>query len=322
MNKLTSIIPAKDKWLSIVWQVNDFCNFRCSYCNEGNWGGRFRHEDDLDKILVTLEHIIDLYQARGYRYFKLFLSGGEPTLWPGLIPTVELFRSKVEWPGSCVGINTNLSRKVSWWEKHHNLFEDVVASYHAEFTNADTYVENYKFLQDKSHYLCARVMMHKTKWDQCMAITRRLQQECDNYIIDYVPVLDELRPTTEPYDYDEQWQVDFFESGPDLHVINKPIKENYPNFAYARMIVDGENKPIDSNWIMQTRQNYWKGWKCNIQDSLHIYPSGVIQQASCGVGPIVGSMTGEFDSSKISPVICPKEYCHCSADFNIAKGPV
>ena len=48
MKRLTKIIPAKEKWLSIVWQVNDFCNFRCTYCNEGNWGGRHRHENDID----------------------------------------------------------------------------------------------------------------------------------------------------------------------------------------------------------------------------------------------------------------------------------
>ena len=75
MKRLTKIVPAKEKWLSIVWQVNDFCNFRCSYCNEGNWGGRHKHETDIDTILTTLDYIIDLYQKRGYRYFKLFLRG-------------------------------------------------------------------------------------------------------------------------------------------------------------------------------------------------------------------------------------------------------
>ena len=47
-----------------------------------------------------------------------------------------------------------------------------------------------------------------------------------------------------------------------------------------------------------------------------------IRQASCGVGPIVGNISGDFDASNIKPIICPKHHCHCAADFNIAKGPV
>ena len=319
MPTLNRIIPAKEKWLSIVWQVNDFCNFRCSYCNYGNWGGRYKHEDDIDKILTTLDYIIDLYQERGYKYFKLFLSGGEPTLWPGLVPTIELFREKVD-EGSCVGVNTNLSRGLKWWKEHYYLFDDIVASYHAEWTKDDKYFENYEWLCTRINYLCARVMMHKEKWDQCIAMTERLK-ECTNHIIDFVPVLDELRPTTEEYHYDEDWQIEFFKSNPDIKTQNFHIFKK-PNYAYAHMVVDGKEMPIESNMIMQNGWNFWRGWECNIQDSLHIYPDGRIRQASCGVGPLVGNIAGEFDSSNIKPVICPKHYCHCAADFNIAKGPV
>jgi|TARA_R100000458_G_C8234823_1_gene215468 MoaA/NifB/PqqE/SkfB family radical SAM enzyme len=319
MPTLNRIIPAKEKWLSIVWQVNDFCNFRCSYCNYGNWGGRYKHEDDIDKILTTLDYIIDLYQERGYKYFKLFLSGGEPTLWPGLVPTIELFREKVD-EGSCVGVNTNLSRGLKWWKEHYHLFDDIVASYHAEWTKDDKYFENYEWLCTRINYLCARVMMHKEKWDQCIAMTERLK-ECTNHIIDFVPVLDELRPTTEEYHYDEDWQIEFFKSNPDIKTQNFHIFKK-PNYAYAHMVVDGKEMPIESNMIMQNGWNFWRGWECNIQDSLHIYPDGRIRQASCGVGPLVGNIAGKFDSSNIKPVICPKHHCHCAADFNIAKGPV
>ena len=95
--------------------------------------------------------------SANYKYFKLYLSGGEPTHWAALIPVVEKFREIAEWPGSCVGINTNFSRPTSWWEEHHHLFEDVVASYHAEWSKDDKYIANYKFLQDKKNYLCSKI---------------------------------------------------------------------------------------------------------------------------------------------------------------------
>lgn len=320
MKNINAIIPAKDKWCSIVWQVNDWCNFRCSYCNEWNWAGRNKNEEELNIIIDTFEKIIDHYQSLGYRYFKLFLSGGEPTFWKGLIPVVELFRSKVEWPGSCVGINTNFSRPLAWWEQNHHLFEDIVASYHPEWSKEDKYLESYKFLQDKKNYLCARIMMEKNHFQQCINFAEKIKCNTENYMIEYAPVYDEMKPTADPYHYEEQWQIDFLKTHSTERKIKIPIKKE-PNYAYARVMFDDETvEPINTNDIIVHGKNFFKGWLCNIHESLHIHPGGNITQASCGVGPIVGNIKiGTFDQKLNSGIICPKTHCHCAADFNISK---
>lgn len=320
MKDIQAIIPAKEQWCSIVWQVNDWCNFRCSYCNEYNWAGRNKNEEELSIILETFEKILDHYQSKGYRYFKLFLSGGEPTFWKGLIPVVKLFRKKVIWPGSCVGINTNFSRPVTWWKEYHHLFEDVVASYHPEWTKEEKYIENFLFLQDKKNYMCSRIMMHKDQFQQCIDFSTKLKSLASNYIIEYAPVFDELRSTTEPYHYEEEWQINFLKNNSTERQTKIPIKK-YPNYAYAKLkFVDGEIIPINTNDIIIHRKNFFQGWKCNIHESLHINPNGNIMQASCGVGPIVGNIKqGTFDQSITDGVICPKYHCHCAADFNISK---
>lgn len=320
MQDIRAIIPAKEKWCSIVWQVNDWCNFRCSYCNEWNWGGRNKNEDEVEVIVETLERIIEHYQSKGYRYFKLFLSGGEPTFWKGLIPVVEKFREKVEWPGSCVGINTNFSKPLSWWKEHHYLFEDVVASYHPEFSKEQKYIETFKFLQDKKNYLCSRVMMQKENFIQCIDFAEKLKSECNNYIIEYAPVYDQLRPDAEPFHYDEDWHVEWLKENSYETAQTVPIKKN-PNYAYAKTwFEDNTITPINTNNIIVHGKNFFKGWFCNIHESLHIHPNGNIQQASCGVGPIVGNIVkGEFDKSSTQGVWCPKNHCHCAADFNISK---
>ncbi len=320
MQNIRAIVPAQDKWVNLVWQVNDWCNFRCSYCSEWNWAGRNKNDENIGLIVNTLERIILHYQDKGYRYFKLFLSGGEPTYWKALVPVVEKFRQKVEWPGSAVGINTNFSRPLRWWEEHHHLFEDVVASYHAEWTKEEKYMTNYKFLQDKKNYLCARVMLHKELFDQTVAFTKRIKRECDNYIIEYAPVYDALRPSTEPYHYDDPKQLEFVKS----HTTERQQKieiKKLPNYAWAKVwLEDGTHEPIDTNEIIVDGKNFFKGWRCNIHESLHIHPNGNIQQASCGVGPIVGNIVlGKFDKTTATGVWCPKDHCHCAADFNITK---
>ena len=53
IDKLIAIKPIHSPYISITWQVSDFCNFKCSYCNPGNWAGKNikkNSEEDLDKI--------------------------------------------------------------------------------------------------------------------------------------------------------------------------------------------------------------------------------------------------------------------------------
>lgn len=325
MKDFDAIIPAKDKWISIAWQVNDFCNFRCSYCSEWNWAGRNKNEDNIPLIQETLEYIIESYQKQGYRYFKLFLSGGEPTHWKGLIPVVETFRNKVDFPGSCVGINTNFSRSLKWWQENHHYFDDVVASYHAEYCKEEKYLDNFKFLQDKKNYLCARIMMNHDVdlFQNCVNFAEKIKQQCNNYMIEYAPVYDQLRPNTDPWTYPEQWQNNFFKQHSTESQQNIKFEKEI-NYAWAKIkYSDGDTQPIDTNKIITEGKNFFEGWECNIHESLHIHPNGRIQQASCGVGSIVGNIVnGSFEMEKMKSIICPKHHCHCAADINISKSKI
>ena len=66
-------VEAKEPYLAVTWQVNNFCNFRCSYCNEGNWSGSHKNDGNLDGYINNLQIIIDKYKKVGYKNFKFFL---------------------------------------------------------------------------------------------------------------------------------------------------------------------------------------------------------------------------------------------------------
>ena len=53
MSDLVKILPGENKYLSVTWQVNNFCNYKCSYCNEGNWSGTHKN-DDTEKYIDFL----------------------------------------------------------------------------------------------------------------------------------------------------------------------------------------------------------------------------------------------------------------------------
>ena len=126
MSKKLVAIDAPEKYLSITWQVNNFCNYSCSYCNPGNWIGDQRNEEDSQLYINNLREIVHRYQQEGYKNYKFFFSGGEPTAWRNFMPILAWIREEL--PGATIAVNTNLSRPLGWWKKHYHYFDDIIAS--------------------------------------------------------------------------------------------------------------------------------------------------------------------------------------------------
>ena len=118
MSDLVKILPGENKYLSVTWQVNNFCNYKCSYCNEGNWSGTHKNED-TDTYIQFLDKLITRFQFKGYDSFKFFFSGGEPVYWKPLLEVAEFIHEKCDKP--LLAINTNLSNSINWWKKNYHL---------------------------------------------------------------------------------------------------------------------------------------------------------------------------------------------------------
>jgi hypothetical protein len=78
-------------------------------------------------------------------------------------------------------------------------------------------------------------------------------------------------------------------------------------------------EPVNSNKIIAERQNFFKGWRCFVDDALFINPVGQISSASCGVGNYHGNIIDENLTFDVNPVICSKDHCHCGTDIIIPK---
>ena len=74
----------------------------------------------------------------------------------------------------------------------------------------------------------------------------------------------------------------------------------------------GDTTPLE-------RQNFFKGWKCYVDDALFINPRGEISSASCGVGNNHGNILDSDLTFDLKPVICSKQHCHCGTDIIIPK---
>ena len=316
MGRKLIAIEAPEPYLAITWQVNNFCNFRCSYCNPGNWAGENPNNGNLDIYINNLKAIIDKYIDIGYKNFKFFFSGGEPTAWKNFIPICEFLNEYV----SCtLAVNTNLSRPLAWWEKHHHLFDDVVASYHVEFAKKERYEENSIYLCDKVNYLSTKMLLHEERFWEVVEFGNHLKTVMPNYFIEWTPLFDEMTVNAGPWQY-QDLQKEMFVKNNSIETkqtLPKPNKR-CETTSYSRYD-DGFVTPTNSNQVIVDGENFFSGWQCNVGDSIFISPNGEVSLASCGQGGVVGHILE--DISKVGPkqITCFKQHCHCGTDIIIPK---
>lgn len=315
--ELIAIRPENEPYVSITWQVSDFCNFKCKYCNPGNWAGKNKRDDGYEEIVSNLKIIIDNYKSRGYKGFKFYFSGGEPTVWPHLIPLIKWLKEEIDDPH--IGINTNLSRATKWWEEHYHLFHDIVASFHIDFADQERYLANLLFLQDKVNYLCSRMMMQEDRFQEVIDFGEKVKSICQNYNVEWVPLFDELSVNAGPWEYSEQWMTDFFihNSFETQLELPKPMGSKW-NTSSKEVYRSGHELSLNGNRVVAERRNFFRGWKCNVDESLFIDTVGNITAASCGQGPKMGNIYNEVNLIS-EPIICGKIQCTCGTDILISK---
>lgn len=310
-------IEAPEKYLAVTWQVNNFCNYSCSYCNPGNYSGSDTNDGNLDIYLANLQDIVEKYKTAGYEHFKFFFSGGEPTAWRNFIPICEWIKETL--PDSTLAVNTNLSRPLGWWKKHYHLFDDIVASFHVEFADKDKYLEKNIWLCDKVNYLATKLLMHEDRFWEVVEFGERCKKEMPNYFIEWTPLYDELSNNAGPWEYkDEKKKQWLSEHNVETQfTIEKPYKEN-KCVSYTRYM-DDTVTPCNSNEIIVNQQNFFEGWLCDIGDCVFINPVGQISMASCGVSGTVGHILYDIDNIGPRTITCNKYHCYCGTDIIIPK---
>jgi organic radical activating enzyme len=317
-DSLIEIRPRKVPYVSITWQVSNFCNFKCKYCNPGNWAGRNdKTNADYIKIISNLDIMLSHYESRGYKGFKFYFSGGEPSVWPFLIPLINWLKERLDDPS--IGINTNLSRSTNWWKEHYHLFHDVVASYHIDFADSERYIENLVFLQDKVNYLCSRMMMQEDRFDEVIQFGNKLKTILKNYNIEWVPLFDDISINVGPWKYSEERMYKFFETNTfeSQQLLDKPLGSKW-ECSSEEVYASGKVISLNGNRIVAERRNFFKGWTCNVDESLFINSSGDMTAASCGQGPALGNIYKEVRTLS-TPITCGKVQCTCGTDILITK---
>lgn len=120
----------------VSWNMNDTCNYRCSYCSQ-------RFNPERTYRLEEIERYLAAFAALPGRW-EVKLSGGEPFRQPGL---VEIVSGLVE-AGHFVSVQTNFSasdaKLAAFLEATRGALSVFSASLHLEYADADGFIDKWR----------------------------------------------------------------------------------------------------------------------------------------------------------------------------------
>ena len=290
-----------DTDFTIEFELGNVCNFKCNYCfpgsNEGN-----RLWPDIKKVTPALLNYIKKHNRRT----RLYLIGGEPTLWKDLGKFCANLKSAHD---IIINISTNASQSLRWWRKNWHCFDVVNISVHHEYSDVAHSVEVADFLYEKNIQVNIDVLMNPNNFDECKQIVEQCKQSKNLFPIIAKTV---IFNGSHIYNTEQQQYMERpIKRYPDLKWYNKVLRKPRTNY-----MIDGEVHNND-NYLINNNLNQFKGWKCNLGvDLVKIDSTGNIK-GNCGQN--LNLNIYNLKGFEIRPVICEQDICNCTGETILTK---
>ncbi len=137
------------------WHINEFCNFKCTYCyDKYSKNKNFRGDVNIDKI-------VNAFKGTGKKCY-IYMSGGEPFFYPNFIELCQRLTKD-----HIIGVNTNLTHK-SIYQFAEVINPDKVRSINCslhilereKLKLVDDFIEKYYFIKEKGFYTFVTYLVH------------------------------------------------------------------------------------------------------------------------------------------------------------------
>ena len=315
--KVEKAIPTDQKF--IEWKIHNVCNHDCSFCGA-------RHKDGSQRwfsLEKYKEYTDKLVAACGDSPFWIQITGGEPTLFPELLPLLEYMKSK----GARLSMISNGTRTIRWWKElqEAKLLDYLFLTYHSEQTDDYQHIAEIinLFNDDPIEVICL-VTHSLNSLDKAF--------EASEYIIENTGALITLKSMVygdfdiyECYTADELAKLKrnnwVYGKLRDKKVLST-IPEQYKIDHTLKIDYIDKNKQISANidpqLLMKMQQNKFLDWDCNIGSHNMRIDHDVIYRGVCQVGGerhLNDSNIG-FTSDYVK---CTSNQCFCGTDMIATK---
>lgn len=301
--------------LKVELMLGNLCNYKCHYCFPGSNTGDMPWPDN-DILKSNIKHLLDYYVSKGKDTFNFYLIGGETTLWKDLENFCQFLKDNFN---VTIEISTNATRKINWWERNANNFDQVGISVHHEQVDISHIIEVADLLYSKNVSLCVDVLMDPFYFDKCKNNVEMLTQSKYQW-----PILAKIVHFDGKHLYTPS-QLEYFSDQikryPDIEWYHKTTKRDriFTKIYY----VDGKIEIAkDDSFLIKNNLNKFTGWTCNLGiDIIKIFSDGRItgncQQKLFGLNFYHNlydkNFIKNFDPDFV-PVKCAINVCPCSKE--------
>jgi organic radical activating enzyme len=297
----------------INWNLNNVCNYSCSYCSPKLYDGSVK----TLPIEVIKNFIQKIFDEKGYKVFFEF-TGGEVTFYPRLSELLLFIKS---FNGS-VGIISNGSQSLDWWENNKELLDHACLSFHGERGRAEQFYQVIKALYDTTT-LHLNFMMLPSKFEEIYSFAQIVANDFERMSVALQPLFENFKGAMYKYT-DTQLELlknPSFYIGPNYKYQHRPeFKRKIYRGEMKKIFADGKFEVADPTLLISNKKNSWFGWNCNIGvENLVIDPLGYVFRGTCLVGGCLGNIQKPDFKLPTESVKCIRKKCECAFDLMSTK---
>ncbi len=307
--KLVHLQPKNEEWFVVNWCLGNTCNYECSYCPAALHDGSKRWPDPKS-IKNFIAKVKDHYFHKQV-YFEF--TGGEVTLYKHFLEICQFCNEM----GIKVGLISNGSRTIRYWEENKKYFDHVCLSFHPEFADPEHFINVVKVLNNdvRTH---VNIMMSPEKFEYCYEVADKVRK-CGNISMALQPLIHDFGDTL--YDY-TGFQKKIFDRQHDLMTKKIVWTKTFDYYRGAMQMIyeDGTTAISSAHRFISDKTNDWSGWKCYAGiEQLIVDMDGAIFRGWCKVGDAVGHIDDKDLNLPMEPIVCNKTMCHCNFDIMCTK---
>lgn len=298
----------------VNWCLTNICNYKCSYCPEDLHNGTKRGPE-LDAVKNFYYKIKERNPGR-----KIFFefTGGEVTYYKQFPELIRFLKANDVY----IGIISNGSRKIEFWENHWEFLDHVCLSFHSEQGEPEHFKRVCEFLCQRlmTH---VNIMMKPEKFNFCYQLAQDIAESCE-VSLSLQPLMENMDGNLYGYsDYQKailEKQAIYFSKEPRF---KRPtnLRLDHAYRGAMRMILDDGNEAwITPPELISKGLNRWAGWMCYAGlENLIVNLDGKIMRGWCGEGGIIGGIEDLTLELPLEPILCKKSQCSCGLDIMCTK---
>ena len=296
-------IKTNPSFKKITWEMTNYCNYKCSYCNEECNGGSVPLPKDYNHIIELVENF------RNNEPLIFDIMGGEPTLWSKFKDFCIALKN-TSYKNTHIVFSTNASRTMRWWKTFDAPISDLGLSFHPEEASVEHFVDVLKEIHYK-YNVTVYLMCPPKCYEKSIELFKKIEEV-------QLVVRAMLKPVMD-WSSGSKGYVDGYTEKLLLTISKSKYKHKDCKRSTISQTLYYNGKESNVRDIINKKQNQFKGWFCNLgQNHLYIKADGRIYGSACGIKE---SLLGSLNNYKIKngPVICSNLWCTCGSDIEIEK---